>query len=54
MTAAPNILILMLDQLNGVFFPDGPANFLHAPVLKQLSKTGACTICHTTINKQVQ
>ncbi len=24
----PNILILMVDQLNGTFFPDGPAKFL--------------------------
>ena len=22
----PNILILMVDQLNGALFPDGPAN----------------------------
>ena len=30
----PNILILMVDQLNGTFFPDGPADWLHAPNLK--------------------
>ena len=24
----PNILIIMVDQLNGKFFPDGPAAFL--------------------------
>ncbi len=25
----PNILILMVDQLNGTLFPDGPADWLH-------------------------
>ena len=34
---APNILILMVDQLNGTLFPDGPADFLHAPNLKKLA-----------------
>ncbi|WP_337268058.1 choline-sulfatase [Oryzifoliimicrobium ureilyticus] len=33
----PNILILMVDQLNGTFFPDGPAPFLHAPNLRKLA-----------------
>ena len=33
----PNILILMVDQLNGTFFPDGPADWLHAPNLKRLA-----------------
>jgi choline-sulfatase len=33
----PNILILMVDQLNGTLFPDGPAEFLHAPNLKALA-----------------
>ncbi|MGB5837715.1 MAG: sulfatase-like hydrolase/transferase, partial [Albidovulum sp.] len=37
MTAAPNILILMVDQLNGTLFPDGPAPWLHAPNLKALA-----------------
>ena len=39
MTAAagPNILILMVDQANGRFFPDGPADFLQAPNLKALA-----------------
>ena len=32
-----NILILMADQLNGKFFPDGPADFLHTPVLRKLA-----------------
>lgn len=35
---APNILILMVDQLNGTLFPDGPADFLHAPNLKKLAE----------------
>lgn len=34
----PNILILMVDQLNGALFPDGPAPFLHAPNLNDLAK----------------
>ncbi len=38
MTKKPNILILMVDQANGTFFPDGPADFLHAPNLKALAK----------------
>ena len=33
----PNILILMVDQLNGTVFPDGPADWLHAPNLKALA-----------------
>lgn len=33
----PNILILMVDQLNGTLFPDGPAEWLHAPNLKRLA-----------------
>ncbi|MBC7282485.1 choline-sulfatase [Hoeflea sp.] len=35
--ARPNILIIMVDQLNGTLFPDGPASFLHAPNLKKLA-----------------
>ncbi|WP_435256484.1 choline-sulfatase [Thioclava sp. FR2] len=38
MTDQPNILILMVDQLNGTFFPDGPASFLHAPNLRRLAE----------------
>jgi len=34
----PNILILMVDQLNGTLFPDGPAPFLHTPHLKALAE----------------
>ena len=38
----PNILILMVDQLNGTLFPDGPADWLHAPNLKRLAaRSGA-------------
>ena len=35
--AQPNILIVMVDQLNGTLFPDGPAPWLHAPNLKALA-----------------
>ncbi len=38
----PNFLIIMVDQLNGTLFPDGPAPFLHAPVLARLAKQSAC------------
>ncbi|RFC63062.1 choline-sulfatase [Fulvimarina endophytica] len=41
MTAKQNILILMVDQLNGTLFPDGPADFLHAPNLKKLAARSA-------------
>jgi choline-sulfatase len=34
----PNFLILMVDQLAGTFFPDGPADWLHMPNLKALAK----------------
>lgn len=37
MSNKPNILIFMVDQLNGTFFPDGPAEWLHAPNLKALA-----------------
>ena len=38
MTARPNILVLMVDQLNGTLFPDGPADWLHTPNLKALAQ----------------
>ncbi|MCB6178488.1 choline-sulfatase [Rhodobacter sp. Har01] len=41
MTTRPNILILMVDQLNGTLFPDGPAPFLHAPNLARLAARSA-------------
>jgi choline-sulfatase len=37
----PNILILMVDQLAGTLFPDGPAEFLHAPNLRALASRSA-------------
>ncbi len=37
MGAKPNILIFMVDQLNGTLFPDGPADWLHAPNLRELA-----------------
>ena len=40
MTAKPNIVIFMVDQLNGVFFENGPADFIHAPNLKRLAASG--------------
>ena len=36
-TKPPNILILMVDQLTGTLFDDGPAAFLHAPNLRRLA-----------------
>lgn len=41
MTNSPNILILMVDQLNGTLFPDGPAEWLHTPNLKKLAQRSA-------------
>ncbi|NKX43799.1 choline-sulfatase [Roseicyclus persicicus] len=37
----PNILIVMVDQLTGTLFPDGPADWLHAPHLKALAARSA-------------
>ena len=37
MTAKPNILIFMVDQLAGTLFPDGPADWLHTPNLAALA-----------------
>ncbi len=34
----PNILILMVDQLNGTLFPDGPAEWLHTPNMRRLAE----------------
>lgn len=41
MSGKPNILIVMVDQLNGTLFPDGPAPFLHAPHLRELAARSA-------------
>jgi choline-sulfatase len=37
----PNVLILMLDQLSGTYFPDGPASFLHVPNLARIAERSA-------------
>jgi choline-sulfatase len=37
----PNILIFVVDQLNGTLFPDGPAKFLHVPNLRALAERSA-------------
>ncbi|MEM9477107.1 MAG: choline-sulfatase [Pseudomonadota bacterium] len=36
--SGPNILIIMVDQLNGTLFPDGPAPWLHTPHLRRLAE----------------
>ncbi len=41
MPQKPNILIFMVDQLNGTLFPDGPADFLHVPNLRRLAERSA-------------
>ena len=44
----PNLLIFMVDQLNGTLFPDGPADWLHAPNLKKLAaKSTRFQNCYT-------
>lgn len=37
-----NILIIMVDQLNGTLFPDGPAPWLHTPNLRKLAANSVC------------
>ncbi len=34
----PNILIFMVDQLNGTLFPDGPVDWLHVPNIRALAE----------------
>ena len=34
----PNFLIIMVDQLNGTLFPDGPAHWLHTPNLTRIAE----------------
>jgi choline-sulfatase len=34
----PNFLVVMVDQLSGPLFSDGPASFLHAPNLSRLAE----------------
>ncbi len=41
MARRPNILIIMVDQLTGTLFPDGPAEYLHAPNLTALAERSA-------------
>lgn len=36
--AKPNILIFMVDQLNGTLFPEGPATWLHTPHLDKIAQ----------------
>lgn len=38
MSSKPNFLILMVDQLTGLFWENGPADFLDVPNLRKLSK----------------
>ncbi|TNF21907.1 MAG: choline-sulfatase [Rhodobacteraceae bacterium] len=42
MAQTPNILILMVDQLTGTLFPDGPADWLHTPNLRRLALRSTC------------
>lgn len=46
MNARPNILIIMVDQLSGSFFSEGPAAFLKVPNLRKLS-AGAVNFSRT-------
>jgi choline-sulfatase len=41
MSKRPNILIIMVDQLTGTLFPDGPEDFLHVPNLRTLASHSA-------------
>ena len=41
MTRRPNFLTVMVDQLTGTLFPDGPADFLHVPHLRALAERSA-------------
>jgi choline-sulfatase len=44
----PNMLIIMVDQLNGTLFDHGPKPFLHAPHLKNLAENSVCfPTCYT-------
>lgn len=48
MTKRPNLLIVMVDQLTGTLFPDGPAPFLHAPNLRRMAEHSLkFTNCYT-------
>jgi len=41
MTTKPNMLIIMVDQLTGTLWTDGPADFLHVPHLRALAAKSA-------------
>ena len=41
MTRRPDILVIMVDQLNGTLFPDGPAPWLHTPHLDRIAERSA-------------
>ena len=44
----PNILILMVDQLTGTLFPDGPVEWLHTPALRDLAaRSSRFTNCYS-------
>lgn len=44
----PNILVFMVDQLTGTLFPDGPAEWLHAPNLRALAERAVrFSTCYT-------
>ena len=44
----PNILIIMLEQLNGTLFDHGPKLFLNAPHLKNQAGNSVCfSTCYT-------
>jgi choline-sulfatase len=44
----PNILIVMVDQLSGTLFPDGPADWLHTPNLRRLAdRSTRFSTCYT-------
>jgi choline-sulfatase len=44
----PNILILMVDQLTGIFWTEGPAAFLDVPHLRALHERSVnCSSCYT-------
>lgn len=38
MSEKPNFLIIVVDQLNGTLFPDGPASWLRTPALDRLAE----------------
>ena len=48
MTEKPNILIIVVDQLNGTLFPDGPAEWLKTPTLRKLAERSVrFSTCYT-------